>query len=49
VQLSKVGFITSTGTKRNAQSSNFDGLLALGLFRRVFINNAEHYVVLDPW
>jgi len=49
VQLSKVGFITSTGTKRNAQTSNFDGLLAMGLFRRVFINHAEHYVVLDPW
>jgi hypothetical protein len=49
VQLSKVGFITSTSVRKDARTSNFDGLLATGLFRRVFINHAEHYVVLDPW
>jgi hypothetical protein len=49
IQLSKVGFITSTGGRKNDRTSNFDGLLAIGLFRRVFINHVEHYVVLDPW
>ena len=49
VQLSKVGFITSTGVKKDSRTSDFDGLLAMGLFRRVFMNHAEHYVVLDPW
>jgi len=49
VQLSKVGFITSTGVKKDSRTSDFDGLLAMGLFRRVFMNHAEHYVVLEPW
>jgi hypothetical protein len=49
VQLSKVGFITLTGIKKDARTANFDGLLSLSLFRRVFVNHAEHYVVLDPW
>jgi hypothetical protein len=26
----------------------FDGLLSMDLFRRVFINHADYYVVLEP-
>jgi hypothetical protein len=48
-RLSKVRFVTSVGAKKDARTSDFDGLLAMSLFRRVFISHAEHYVVLDPW
>jgi predicted aspartyl protease len=48
LQLPKVPFFT-LGAHKDSRKSDFDGLLTLGLFRRVFINHAEHYVVFDPW
>jgi hypothetical protein len=48
VQLSRVAFVTLMGTQKDPRTSGFDGLLTMGLFRRVFINHAEHFAVLDP-
>jgi hypothetical protein len=31
-----------------AQPSEFDGLLTMGLFKRVFVDHADHYAVLEP-
>ena len=39
----------ATSVTKDTRTSSFNGLLAMGLFRRVFIDHAEHYVVLDPW
>ena len=48
VEISRVSFVTMTGSHRDSRTSSFDGLLSMGLFRRVFINHAEHFAVLDP-
>ena len=49
VELSKVPFITLVGARKNARTSEFDGLLELGLFKRVLIDHADHFAVLEPW
>jgi hypothetical protein len=48
VELSRVPFVTLMGVQKDSRTSGFDGLLSMGLFRRVFINHAEHFAVLDP-
>ncbi len=48
VEISRVAFVTLAGVRKDSRTSDFDGLLTLGLFRRVFIDHAEHFVVLDP-
>lgn len=48
VQISGVHFVTLASAKKDTHSSDFDGLLTLGLFRRVFINHAEHFAILEP-
>ena len=47
-ELSRVQFVTLAGAQKNSHTSEFDGLLTLGLFRRVFIDHANRAVVLDP-
>ena len=47
-ELSKVPFITLAGAQKNTDTSQFDGLLTMGLFRRVFICHTDHFVILDP-
>ena len=47
-ELSKVPFITLAGAQKNSHTSDFDGLLTMGLFKRVFIDHVDHYAVLDP-
>jgi hypothetical protein len=42
----KVPFFTLAPTKENS-TSGFDGLLTMGLFRRVFICHAEHFAILE--
>jgi len=49
VEMSRVQFVTLGGAKKDSHTSEFDGLLTLGLFRRVFIDHSEHFAVLDPW
>ena len=48
VQLSKVPFVTLGGARKDSRTSDFDGLLTLGLFRRVIIDHADHFAVLEP-
>lgn len=49
VEISKVGFITLAGARKDSRTSEFDGLLTTSLFRRVFIDHADHFAVLEPW
>jgi len=48
VEISKVPFITLAGAQKDSRTSDFDGLLRMGLFRRVFICHTDHFAVLDP-
>jgi len=47
LDLEKVPFFTPIGGQKNARTSDVDGLLTMGLFRRVFICHAEHFAVLE--
>ena len=47
-EFGKVPFITLAGTQKNSHTSEFDGLLTMGQFKRIFINHADHYAVLEP-
>jgi hypothetical protein len=49
VEISKVPFITLAGAQKDTRTSDFDGLLTMGLFKRVFVDHADHFVVLEPW
>jgi hypothetical protein len=48
LELPEVFFFTLAGVQKDRRTSDFDGLLTLGLFRRVFIDHADHYAVLEP-
>jgi|SRR6516164_8068101 hypothetical protein len=48
VQFPRVSFVTMEGVEKNPRTSEFDGLLTMGLFRRVFINHEERFAVLEP-
>jgi hypothetical protein len=48
VDIPKVLFVTQADARKDSRTSDFDGLLTLGLFRRVFICHADHFAVLDP-
>lgn len=47
LELQGVNFLTLVGARKDSSTSDFDGLLTLGLFRRVFISHTDHYAVLD--
>jgi len=49
VEIQKVPFTTLVGAQKDSRTSNFDGLLTMGLFRQVFIDHADHFAVLQPW
>jgi hypothetical protein len=49
VEISKVPFLTLTGAQKDYRTSDFDGLLPMGLFKRVFIDHADHFAVLEAW
>jgi len=49
VEIQKVPFITLVGARKDSRISDFDGLLTMGLFRRVFINHADRFAILQPW
>lgn len=48
VALSGVSFFTYSGPPKDSGIAEFDGLLTTGLFRRIFICHAHHFVVLEP-
>ena len=49
VEIEKVPFTTLVGALKDSRTSNFDGLLTMGLFRQIFIDHADHFAVLRPW
>ena len=49
VEIQKVPFTTLVGAQKDSRTSNFDGLLTMGLFRQIFIDHADHFAVLQPW
>jgi hypothetical protein len=49
VEVPRVPFVTLASVQKDSHTSEFDGLLTTGLFRRVFINHPDGFVVLDPW
>jgi hypothetical protein len=49
IEVPHVMFVTLAGVQKDSRTSDFDGLLSLGLFRRVFIGHAERFAILDPW
>jgi hypothetical protein len=48
LELPGVPFFSLTGIQKDASVKGFDGVLPTGLFRRVFIDHADHFTVLDP-
>ena len=48
LDFSKVPFFTLASGDSNSNSLGFDGLLTMGLFRRVFICHSNHFAILEP-
>lgn len=48
LELTRVLFFSLAGSQVDARMKGFDGILTLGLFRRVFVAPADHFVVLEP-
>jgi Aspartyl protease len=48
IRLPNVTFMALAHPQKDSNRRAFDGLLSMDLFRRVFINHTDHYVVLEP-
>ena len=48
LELSRVSFFSLAGIQKDARVKGFDGILPTELFRRVFIDHADHFAVLEP-
>ena len=48
VKIPDLSFRTIAGPRTNARATDVDGLLTMGLFRRVFIDHTDQFVVLEP-
>ncbi len=48
VRLRGVTFMALAHPPKDSGRMEYDGLLSMDLFRRVFINHTDHYVVLEP-
>jgi len=50
LELPRVSFFTYADSPKGlSRTSAYDGLLTLGIFRRVFICHAHHFAVFEPW
>lgn len=49
VAIERVPFVTFVGGQNAVHSSDFDGLLSVGMFKRVLIAHADHFAVLEAW
>jgi hypothetical protein len=47
--IERVPFVTFVGGQSAVHSPDFDGLLSMGLFKRVFISHAGRFAVLEAW
>jgi hypothetical protein len=45
----RISFVTPAATRKDIPKVEVDGLLPTALFRRVYINYADRFVVLEPW
>ena len=48
LELPSVTFLTLAYARKDSRTSEFDGLLTMDLFRRVFISHSDHFAVLEP-
>ena len=48
LDLQAVPFFAVAGTGPDSNTADFDGLLTVGLFRRVFICHTDHFAILEP-
>ena len=49
LELPQVTFFTIDSVQKDSHTTEFDGLLPFGIFKKVFISHVEHFAVLDPW
>ena len=50
LEFPKVSFFTYAGSSEEvSRTTAYDGLLTLGIFRRVFICHTHHFAVFEPW
>jgi hypothetical protein len=49
LEMPKVAFFTFAGENPDSSPTEFDGMLATRLFRRVFICHTDHFAVFEPW
>jgi hypothetical protein len=47
-EMSGVSFFSLAGAQNDSRAKGFDGVLTMGLFRRIFIDHADHFAVLEP-
>jgi Aspartyl protease len=47
LELTGVPFFSLAGSQKDSIAKGFDGVLTIGLFRRVFIDHTEHFAVLE--
>jgi hypothetical protein len=47
LELTGVPFFSLAGSQKDPIAKGFDGVLPIGLFRRVFIDHTEHFAVLE--
>ncbi len=47
--VSQVHFVTPVNVGLNIPTRDEAGLLPTVLFKRVYINNADHFAVIEPW
>ena len=45
----QTSFVTPAATRKDVPRVEVDGLLPTALFRRVYINYADRFVILEPW
>jgi Aspartyl protease len=48
VELGRVPFFSLAGIQKDSRVKGLDGFLPTALFRRVFIDHADHFAVLEP-
>ncbi len=48
LELTGVPFFSLAGSQKDSIAKGFDGVLTIGLFRRVFIDHTGHFAVLEP-
>lgn len=49
LEMDKVSFLTPAGGEKNPSIEEIDGLMGVGHFRRVFIDHADRFAVLEEW